>query len=59
MPFGFEKNKIFQSGVSLSFTTKFSNSTVVVDNNSFFKNNPELSIPECYKIKNNVIKNII
>jgi cell division protein FtsZ len=59
MPFGFEKNKIFQSGVSLSFTTKFSNTTVVVDNNSFFKNNPELSIPECYKITNNAVKDII
>jgi cell division protein FtsZ len=59
MPFGFEKNKIFQSGVSLSFTTKFSNSTIAIDNNSFFKNNPELSIPECYKITNNAIKDII
>ena len=59
MPFGFEKNKIFQSRVSLSFTTNFSNSTIVVDNNSFFKNNPELSIPECYRITNNAIKDII
>ena len=59
MPFGFEKNKIFQSGVSLSFTNDFSNSTIVVDNNSFFNNNPELSIPECYRITNNAIKDII
>ena len=59
MPFGFEKNKIFHSGTSLSFTTNFSNSTIVVDNNSFFKNNPELSIPECYRITNNAIKDII
>jgi len=59
MPFEFEKNKIFQSGVSLAFTTNFSNSTIVVDNNSFFKNNPELSISECYKITNNAIKDTI
>ena len=59
MPFGFEKHKIFHSGVSLSFIKNYSNSTIIVDNNSFFINNPELSIPECFKITNNAIKDII
>ncbi len=59
MPFGFEKGKIFHSGVSLSFIDKYSNSTVIVDNNSFLKNNPELSFPECFRITNNAIKDII
>jgi cell division protein FtsZ len=59
MPFGFEKERIFHSGLSLSFINKYSNSTIVVDNNSFLKNNPELSIPECFKITNNAIKDII
>jgi hypothetical protein len=30
-----------------------------VDNNSFLKNNPELSIAECFKITNTAIKDII
>ncbi len=59
MPFGFEKRRIFHSGVSLSFVNKYSNSTIIIDNNSFLKNNPELSIPECFKITNNAIKDII
>lgn len=59
MPFGFEKNKIFHSGVSLSFINNYSNSTIIVDNESFLKNNPEISIPECFRITNNSIKDII
>jgi cell division protein FtsZ len=59
MPFGFEKGKIFHSGVSLSFVNTYSNSTIIVDNNSFLKNNPELSFPECFRITNNAIKDII
>ncbi len=59
MPFGFEKRKIFLSGVSLSFINNYSKSTVIVDNNSFLKNNPELSFPECFRITNNAIKDII
>jgi cell division protein FtsZ len=59
MPFGFEKHKIFLSGVSLSFINNYSKSTVIIDNNSFLKNNPELSFPECFRITNNAIKDII
>ncbi|MGN6821374.1 MAG: hypothetical protein ACTHJ7_01135 [Candidatus Nitrosocosmicus sp.] len=59
MPFGFEKDKMFFSSVALSFITNFSNSTIIVDNNSFFKNNPEVSFPECYRITNNAIKDVI
>jgi cell division protein FtsZ len=59
MPFGFEKRKIFLSGVSLSFINNYSKTTVIVDNNSFLKNNPELSFPECFRITNNAIKDII
>ena len=59
MPFGFEKDKIYQSSVALSFISKFSNSTIVIDNNSFLKNNPEISFPDCYSITNNAIKDVI
>jgi cell division protein FtsZ len=59
MPFGFEKRKIFLSGVSLSFINNYSKSTVIIDNNSFLKNNPELSFPECFRITNNAVKDII
>jgi cell division protein FtsZ len=59
MPFGFEKCRIFHSGVSLSFINNYSNSTIIIDNNSFLKNNPELTIPECFRITNNAIKDVI
>ncbi len=59
MPFGFEKNRIFHSGVSLSLINNYSNSTIIVDNESFLKNNPDISIPECFRITNNSIKDII
>lgn len=59
MPFEFEKNKLFHSSIALSFVTNFSKSTIVIDNNSFFKNNPETSFPECYRITNSAIRDII
>lgn len=59
MPFGFEKEKIFRSGVSLTFLQKYADSVIVIDNNSFLKNNPDLSVSQCYKITNASIKDII
>ncbi len=58
MPFGFEKNKIYQSGISLNFVSRYSNTTIIMDNQSFLRNNPDLTLLDCYKITNNAIKDI-
>jgi cell division protein FtsZ len=55
MPFGFEKDRIFASGVSLRRVRDLSHSTVVMDNDAFLDNNPELSKEECYTATNNAI----
>ncbi|MDQ4072850.1 MAG: hypothetical protein M3162_00960 [Thermoproteota archaeon] len=58
MPFEFEKNKIYQSGISLNFVSNYSNTTIIMDNQSFLRNNPNLTLLDCYKITNNAIKDI-
>lgn len=55
MPFGFEKDRIFASGVSLRRVRDLSHSTVVMDNDAFLDNNPELSKEECYTATNSAI----
>jgi cell division protein FtsZ len=55
MPFGFEKDRMFASGVSLRRVRELSHSTVVMDNDAFLDNNPELSKEECYTATNNAI----
>ena len=59
LPFGFEKEKLFRCGVSLSFLCKFVNSVIVIDNNSIVRNGDDISIEECYKITNAAIVDII
>ena len=59
LPFGFEKEKLFRCGVSLSFLCKFVNSVIVIDNNSIVRNGNDISIEECYKITNAAIVDII
>ncbi|AIC15326.1 FtsZ/tubulin family protein [Nitrososphaera viennensis] len=55
MPFGFEKDRVFSAGVSLRRMREASHSTVVMDNDAFLDNNPELSKEECYSITNSAI----
>jgi cell division protein FtsZ len=52
MPFKFEKNRIFQAGVSLKRVRDLSNATIIIDNDALLDNNPELSSEECYEITN-------
>ena len=59
LPFGFEKEKLFRCGVSLSFLCKFVNSVIVIDNNAIVRNWNEISIDQCYKITNTAIVDII
>jgi len=59
LPFGFEKEKLFRCGVSLSFLCKFVNSVIVIDNNAVIRNDNDISIDRCYKITNTAIVDII
>ena len=59
MPFKFEKDRIFNSGTSLRRVRETCHSTIVLDNDAFLDNNPELSPSECYNITNNAIVEVI
>lgn len=59
MPFKFEKDRIFGSGTALRRIREVSDSTIVMDNDAFLDNNPELSKEECFSITNNAIVEVI
>ncbi len=59
MPFKFENDRIFNSGTALRRVREVSDSTIVMDNDSFLDNNPELSQGECFAITNNAIAEVI
>jgi len=59
MPFKFEKDRIFNSGTALRRVRETSDSTIVMDNDSFLDNNPELTQEECFAITNNAIVEVI
>ena len=59
MPFRFEKDRIFQAGVSLSRVQKYSDSTIILDNDSLLENNPELSAEQCYQVSNDALYDVI
>lgn len=50
MPFGYEKSRIFSSGVALKRVREGPGCTIVVDNDSLLKSNPDLSTKECYMV---------
>lgn len=59
MPFKFEKDRIFNSGTALRRVRETSDSTIVMDNDAFLDNNPELSQEECFRITNSAIVEVI
>jgi cell division protein FtsZ len=59
LPFGFEKEKLFRCGVSLSFLCEFVNSVIVIDNNAIIRNDYDISIQQCYRITNTAVVDII
>jgi cell division protein FtsZ len=59
MPFKFEKDRIFHSGTALRRVREASHSTIVLDNDAFLDNNPELSKEECFKVTNSAIVEVI
>ena len=59
MPFKYEKDRIFNSGISLKRVKANSNCTVVIDNDAFLDSNPNLSAKNCYEITNSAILHVV
>ena len=59
MPFKFEKERIFQSGVSLRRLREDSNCTIVLDNDALLDSNPDLTQKQCFEIANNAIQGMM
>ena len=59
MPFKFEKDRIFQSGISLKRMRINSDSTIIIDNDAILDSNPDLNAEKCYEITNNAIKCLV
>ena len=59
MPFKFEKERIFQSGIALKRIREDSHCTIVLDNDALLDSNPELTLKQCYDISNKAIDSVI
>ena len=59
MPFKYEKDRIFNSGIALKRIRKDSECTIVLDNDSLLDSNPELSPKSCYSIANEAIMHVV
>ena len=59
MPFKYEKDRIFNSGVSLKRVRENSKCTIVLDNDSLLESNPDLSSKACYEIANSAIMHVV
>jgi cell division protein FtsZ len=59
MPFRYEKDRIFNAGTALRRVREVSDSTIVMDNDAFLDNNPELSQKECFAITNSAIVEVM
>ena len=59
MPFKYEKEKIFNSGISLKRIRENSQCTVVLDNDSLLESNPDLTPEACYSIANSAIMHVV
>jgi len=59
MPFKFEKERIFQSGIALKRIRQDSKCTIVVDNDALLDSNPDLTQKQCYDISNKAIEGMM
>jgi len=59
MPFKFEKERIFQSGIALKRIREDSHCTIVLDNDALLDSNPELTLKQCYEISNKAIDSVV
>lgn len=59
MPFRYEKDRIFNSGVALKRVKEYSECTVVLDNDALLESNPDLSPKTCYDIANSAMMHVV
>ena len=59
MPFKYEKERIFNSGITLKRIRENSQCTIVLDNDSLLESNPDLSPKACYSIANSAIMHVM
>ena len=59
MPFKYEKERIFNSGIALKRVRENSQCTIVLDNDSLLESNPDLSPKACYSIANSAIMHVV
>ena len=59
MPFKYEKERIFNSGIALKRIRENSQCTIVLDNDSLLESNPDLSPKACYNIANSAIMHVV
>ena len=59
MPFKYEKERIFNSGISLKRVRENSQCTIVLDNDSLLESNPDLTSKACYNIANSTIMHVV
>jgi cell division protein FtsZ len=59
MPFKYEKERIFNSGISLKRVRENSQCTIVLDNDSLLESNPDLTPKACYSIANSAIMHVV
>jgi cell division protein FtsZ len=59
MPFKFEKDRMFSAGTSFRRLRETSDSVIVMDNDAFLENNPELTQEQCYTLTNKAVVEIL
>jgi len=59
MPFGHEKDRLFQASISLKRISLDSDINFVVDNDAYVEINPNLTIEDCSKITDGIVLNAI
>ena len=59
MPFKFEKERIFPSGIALKRLRANSVCTIIIDNDALLDTNPDLTPTSCYQITNDVFEKVV
>jgi cell division protein FtsZ len=59
MPFGHEKDRLFQASISLKRISLDSDINFVVDNDAYVEINPDLTIEDCSKLTDEIVLNAI
>ncbi|HKU49431.1 MAG TPA: hypothetical protein VJP79_05745, partial [Nitrososphaera sp.] len=59
MPFRFEKDRLFTAGTAFRRLRETCDSVIVMDNDAFLENNPDLSKQECFSLTNRAIVDVL